>query len=35
MSLDVWESGLIEDKQNGQGRIGLARINDGFPATGC
>jgi hypothetical protein len=34
MSLDVWRSDLIDEKK-GQGRIGLARIKDGFlTATG-
>jgi hypothetical protein len=30
MSLDVWESGLMEGHKKGQSRIGLARINDVF-----
>jgi len=30
MSLDVWPSGLVEDKKKGQGRIGLALLDDGF-----
>jgi len=35
MSLDVWPAGLIEGKKKGQGRIGLALLDDVFiKATG-
>jgi hypothetical protein len=29
----IWDSRLIEDKKKGQGRIGLALINDGLLAA--
>ena len=30
MSLDVWQSALIKEKKKGQGRIGLALLDDGL-----